>query len=64
MIRDWEKVHLDALGSVNRDMGIRYFRKCGIPGANKLMTEEEKSKLNNDLITLIIIAMAQQGYFE
>ena len=29
MIRDWERVHLEALGSVNRDMGIRYFRRCG-----------------------------------
>ena len=57
-----KKVHLEALGSVNRDMGIKYFRRCGIPGANKLMTTEEKSNLDNELAIVIIILMVLYGY--
>ena len=63
MIRDWERAHLEALGSVNRDMGIKHYCRCGIPGAKKLKTSEEKRELNNELIIAIIILMITNGYF-
>ena len=38
---NWSYVHLKALGSVDRDIGIKYFRHCGIPGADKVYTSDE-----------------------
>ena len=49
MRSNYEKVHQEALGIVNREIGIKYFRRCGIPGANLLMTMEERKKYNNDM---------------
>ena len=52
MIDNWEKVHREALSSVNRDMGIKYYRHCGIPGSNNILTtnesnmEEEEEAIN------------------
>ena len=64
MIRDWESVHYEALKSVNRDMGIKYFRRCGIPGSRNLLTSEERNEINNGLIASIIIVMIAKGYFQ
>ena len=64
MISNWEKVHHEALGSVDRDMGIKYFRKCDIPGAKQMLTTEEIHNLNNELAAVIIIIMLLQGYFQ
>ena len=38
---DWYNVHMEALQTVNRDVGIKYFRRCGIPGARMMFTEDE-----------------------
>ena len=38
---DWRNVHMEALQTVNRDNGIKYFRRCGIPGARSMFTEDE-----------------------
>jgi transposase len=35
---NWRDIHFEALGCVNRDIGISYFRKCGIPGAREIFT--------------------------
>ena len=45
--RDWTTAHLNALGCVSRDNGIRYFRSCGIPGAWELFTTEELIEYDN-----------------
>ena len=48
MTENWQKVHWEALATVNRDMGIRYFRRCGIPGSIKMQDmnkEEEENHL-------------------
>ena len=57
MINDWEKVHLEALSSVKRDTGIKYFCRCGIPGAFKVTTTEEQKKLNNDPMVVLIVIL-------
>ena len=46
IMTDWTVAHLHALGCVSRDNGIKYFRSCGIPGAERLITSEEYCKSN------------------
>ena len=41
MLYDWYSVHLDALNVVNRDMGIRFFRKSKVPGSYLTPTTDE-----------------------
>ena len=31
------KVHFEAVLTVNRDNGIKYYRCCGIPGSDKML---------------------------
>ena len=57
MIENWEAVHLQALASVDRDMGIKYYRRCGIPGSKKMKTKEETASLNNVAAIFIIIIL-------
>ena len=42
MAQDWEAVHIAAFGAVSRDNGIKYFRRCRIPGAQNVLTSNEK----------------------
>jgi len=56
MIDNWEKVHREALSSVNRDMGIKYYRHCCIPGSNKILTTKE-NKLKEEEEAINICAM-------
>ena len=46
MKKDWYSVHQEALTVVNRDMGIKFFRKSKVPGSNYVLTTEEISQLN------------------
>ena len=46
MVGDWYSVHLEALNVVHRDMGIRYFRKCKVPGSYLIPTTEEIHNIN------------------
>ena len=46
MLENWELVHQRALGCVDRDAGIRYFRRCGISCADKVKTLDEIEKEN------------------
>ena len=60
MIENWEAAHFIALTPVDRDMGIRYYRKCGIPGSKNLKTNDEmEAKFKNEcamfLITLLVM---------
>ena len=38
---DWRAVHEEALLTVDRNIGIKYFRRCGIPGSTEMLTENE-----------------------
>ena len=38
---DWQTVHFEALMTVDRDIGIKYFRRCNIPGSLSMFTENE-----------------------
>lgn len=38
---DWRTVHHEALQQVDRNMGIKFFRHCKVPGADKIYTKEE-----------------------
>ena len=61
MSQDWEKIHFEALASVDREMGIKYFRKCLIPGSDKVLTmKEKKLKLNINIAIVIIMALIVQ----
>ena len=44
---DWYSVHMEGLNVINRDQGIKYFRHCKIPGANKMLILDEYNKLIN-----------------
>ena len=56
MTENWQKVHWEALATVNRDMGIRYFRRCGIPGSIKMQdkNKEEEETMNNFAMIMMI----------
>ena len=41
MNEDWMTVHLEALLTVDRDTGIKYFRRCQIPGSRSMLTQAE-----------------------
>ena len=45
MKADWKSVHREGLRRVNRDTGIRYFRKCGIPGSDNVYTSVEQIEI-------------------
>ena len=47
MVSDWHSVHMEALNVVNRDMGIKYFRKSKIPGSYFIPTTDEINMMNN-----------------
>ena len=61
MIENWEAVHLQALASVDRDMGIKYYRRCGIPGAKMMNTKQEIASLNNEIAIVIIVILIIQS---
>ena len=44
MESDWNGTHCDALSVVNRDQGIKFFRKCNIPGSYLIPTTVEYEK--------------------
>ena len=41
---DWYQAHLNAIGSVSKDICIKEFRKCGVPFSDKILTEEEEEE--------------------
>lgn len=41
MHTDWESVHMEALTQVDRDMGIKFYRKCKVPGSYSMFTSHE-----------------------
>ena len=45
MNEDWMEVHHEALQIVDRDIGIKYFRCCNIPGARKMVANSEYYQL-------------------
>ena len=47
MMDNWKEVHYEALMTVDRDIGIKYFRRCGIPGAESMFTEDEYMQMAN-----------------
>lgn len=57
MVHDWESVHFKALKCVSRDQGIKYFRCCGIAGANHVMTTKEEEDCIDEMIIAIIIIL-------
>ena len=54
MLNDWESVHRRALRCVDRDMGIRYFRRCGIISANNILTSEEEKKFVENVSVMFV----------
>ena len=52
----WASVHREALTQVNRDMGIRYFRRCGIPGSDNVYTKVEQIQIYQYIEFLSYIA--------
>ena len=51
MDEDWRTVHHEALLTVDRDIGIKYFRRCGIPGSRLMFTEDEYHQLQMQLMS-------------
>ena len=51
---NWYQAHLNAIDSVNRDVCIKEYRRCGVPLSNDLLTsEEEEEKKKNELLLLL-----------
>ena len=46
MVTNWYEVHREALTIVDRDMGIKFFRKSKVPGSNMVLTTEEMNNTN------------------
>ena len=58
MMDNWEVVHFNAFTPVNRDMGIKYYRRCGIAGATEMKTTDEiQTKIKNDIALFVIITI-------
>ena len=57
MTANWKKVHWEALATVDRNMGIRYFRRCGISGSNQLKTMEEKNKEEEEAMNIFAMML-------
>jgi len=52
---DWYQAHLNAIESVNRDICIKGYRKCGVPMSDKLMTKkEEKERRRKEMAVLFL----------
>ena len=49
MMHYWRKVHCEDLNVVDRDAGIKYFRRCDIPGSRKWFTHDECKQFVNQL---------------
>ena len=47
MVNDWQSVHAEALLQVDRDMGIKFFRKSKVPGSFQLPTTAELNRINS-----------------
>ena len=60
MERNWEMIHLQAMNQVNRSMGIKYFRRCGIPGAMNIKTAEEIKSEAEDEAALLLLPLLTQ----
>ena len=41
---DWYQAHLNAIDSVNRDICIKEYRRCGVPLTNDLLRSEVEEK--------------------
>ena len=59
---NWNSVHNDALRKVNRDMGVRYFRKCGIPGSTNVYTTLEQLQILQYIQFLSYIAFVSNAH--
>ena len=42
MLNDWHSVHSEGLNIIDRDKGIKFFRKSRVPGSYLIATSEEK----------------------
>ena len=62
MLIDWENVHNQALKTaVNREHGIKYYRRCGIKCAENVLTkEEEKIQIETMALTIIVILILRR----
>lgn len=47
---EWITVHYEALMTVDRDIGIKYFKRCKIPGSYSMLTINEYNKLVTQMI--------------
>ena len=50
MKNDWMEVHYEALQTVHRDTGIKFFRQCKIPGSRKMLIGDEYKQFYMQLI--------------
>lgn len=53
MNHDWESVHYEALQIVDRDIGIKYFRRSGIPGSQTMFTLDEYLQFENQFYSMM-----------
>ena len=45
MHSNWWNVHMEGLNVVDSNTGIKYFRRCGIPGSRTMITTHEYVEL-------------------
>ena len=48
MVSNWYEVHVEGLNCVDRDTGIKYFRKCKVTGSFMIQTSFESCNLSNN----------------
>ena len=49
MVSDWQTIHEEVLNNIDRDMGIKYFRKSNVQGSFIIPTTDELNRINIDV---------------
>ena len=55
MLVDWHSLHVEALSVVNRDMGIKYFRKSKVPGSHLIRTTNESINYMRNINSIKVV---------
>jgi transposase len=56
---DWEWAHFTAMSEINRKHGIKFFRRCGIPGSDLILTVKETKEVESCVYFILFLLLIQ-----